>query len=1008
MSSINVLKSQKAKPFELEDLIDQHDLISIITSFSTVTGLGSGVVKMRPEYENVVGLEPHIIEKKFGTVDLEKDRLTPVSGGSRFCEFIRKSEKGNLRCWWSDLRYCNEAFQKGHPVLYRCHCGLIDIVAPIRLGSWHVANVYVGQILSDLSDAELKKYFPIYLTKHLPLLKKLNHNLSRNEYDEINLELKLTEVDESISYQKFKKLVSELPFKDKTGIDEIVSSIKLLRHIADLISRRATTQAIMKVMQNIDQETGITLDIERGLSIFLENAKKLIRFSCSSLWLYNQDNEKLSLVVADLPAEIKNLNKNMTCEIGNDLLGKVIKTRKQLFFGNFEQLKDNLINPKCQLGIKDLQSRGAVPMLIGDRLIGIWAVGSELENAFNPDVINLMETFASHAALFVKTVRDRINIIDIMSQTGKNELLEAVVEKVPEMVNGKGCSIFLKNKDGDRAYLAKSRGLPPELVGKIFYEPGEGLTGWVLKHGKVLNISIHEDRATREKSVKSISTDLSWKSKYREFEDDSSDVAERPFLAAPLKTKDGHILGVIRISIRTKGGNFTAEDEALLKACAEQIVAALERPRITSDLKNRINELRLLSDISAEISQMEDLSTLLNKISAKAAKILQCGGITIWLHNPKKSRVDLFAGYGLHTKYIGKHYYNIGEGLTGRVAQTGKDVWISHAMGQPGWKGKYNFMISKGYRGRTPLIILPLGIKNEIIGVIKFTRVVGIPEENVENQKFSVDEYNLAWILSRQIAFVIKNTQMLEDLKNQIVKLENAQMEIVHGREKAWKEFSAITAHRMGTEVADLSGALYWLNQSITQVNESGKAADYLQRMDKTLNRMKKNVYEFTVFANPPVMKFEQVYINEIFEIIKNETGASIFSFKLDLDEDLPEITGDKENLIYAFRELCQNAEKALMSNGKITIKTSSEKASNKIKIDIMDNGQGIVSKYKKKIFEIGFRKSSGGTGLGLTIVKRYIEGHRGTIEEVGKECEGAHFIIKLPIKQKSIQKREI
>jgi len=206
-------KSLKIKTFELQNLIDKKDLESIITNFSTVTGLGSGIVKMKAEYEQFGGIDTHLIEKRFAKLDLSKERLTVVAGSSKFCKFIRLSKRGDLRCWWSDLRYCNEAFQKGHPVLYRCHCGLIDIVAPIRLGSWHVANVYVGQILSDLTDAELKKYFSNYLTMYLPLERKLNPDLSRKEFEKIVSELELFQADETLTFEQFKALISELPKK---------------------------------------------------------------------------------------------------------------------------------------------------------------------------------------------------------------------------------------------------------------------------------------------------------------------------------------------------------------------------------------------------------------------------------------------------------------------------------------------------------------------------------------------------------------------------------------------------------------------------------------------------------------------------------------------------------------------------------------------------------------------------------------------------------------------------
>ena len=139
---------------------------------------------------------------------------------------------------------------------------------------------------------------------------------------------------------------------------------------------------------------------------------------------------------------------------------------------------------------------------------------------------------------------------------------------------------------------------------------------------------------------------------------------------------------------------------------------------------------------------------------------------------------------------------------------------------------------------------------------------------------------------------------------------------------------------------------------------------------------------------------------NELFTNIKHETNTDKIKFILELEKSLTHVSADKENLIYSFRELCQNAEKAIGLKGSIIVKTNLDETNKNVKVEIIDNGQGVPSEIKKQIFDIGFRKRSGGTGLGLTIVKRCIEQHGGSIEETGIEGEGAHFVIKLPIKQ--------
>ena len=74
--------------------------------------------------------------------------------------------------------------------------------------------------------------------------------------------------------------------------------------------------------------------------------------------------------------------------------------------------------------------------------------------------------------------------------------------------------------------------------------------------------------------------------------------------------------------------------------------------------------------------------------------------------------------------------------------------------------------------------------------------------------------------------------------------------------------------------------------------------------------------------------------------------------------------------------------------------------------LSIVDNGNGISSEVKEKIFEPKFTTKSSGMGLGLGIVKNIIESHEGSIKCISKIKKGTTFVITLPKKAFSEEKQ--
>jgi signal transduction histidine kinase len=123
-----------------------------------------------------------------------------------------------------------------------------------------------------------------------------------------------------------------------------------------------------------------------------------------------------------------------------------------------------------------------------------------------------------------------------------------------------------------------------------------------------------------------------------------------------------------------------------------------------------------------------------------------------------------------------------------------------------------------------------------------------------------------------------------------------------------------------------------------------------------------------------------------------------IFSIHLDMDDSLF-VVGDKGMLESALYNLILNAAQACKGKGEIRIKASrvETRGAKWALIQVSDTGPGIAHEDQERIFEPFFTQRPGGVGLGLSIVKRVVEDHKGWIEVTSAPGQGAVFSIYLP-----------
>ncbi|MET1413330.1 PAS-domain containing protein [Roseibium sp. HPY-6] len=230
------------------------------------------------------------------------------------------------------------------------------------------------------------------------------------------------------------------------------------------------------------------------------------------------------------------------------------------------------------------------------------------------------------------------------------------------------------------------------------------------------------------------------------------------------------------------------------------------------------------------------------------------------------------------------------------------------------------------------------------------------------------------------------------------------QREVAHQNEKlsALGELLAGVAHELNNPLSVVLGYSMMLKDQVLdaantrRVEEIATAAERCARIVKT----------FLAMARQRPTEIALVSVNEMVELASEVSGYGLRSsggqIDITLDPADPHVAADADQIVQVFCNLMVNAEQALKDNpndARLSITVGSAPESNDVSIAFEDNGPGIKSALRSRIFEPYFTtKDIGeGTGIGLAFCHRIITSHGGRISVDAAPYGGARFLITLP-----------
>ncbi|MDB6129597.1 MAG: zraS 1 [Verrucomicrobiales bacterium] len=246
-------------------------------------------------------------------------------------------------------------------------------------------------------------------------------------------------------------------------------------------------------------------------------------------------------------------------------------------------------------------------------------------------------------------------------------------------------------------------------------------------------------------------------------------------------------------------------------------------------------------------------------------------------------------------------------------------------------------------------------------------------------------------------ARLILSNRQLEEEKNLRIRAE---------RDAVWKDISFSAAHKLGNPIFAIETSLDPLERRILE-HRNEEAIGVMKVLRRSIEKAKDIVDQFKSLARSQEMTIQSVLVRKIIETSCQVLTGQEVAFSIDCPPAI-QVLADPEHLAECFDELIRNAirwfdkgEKKIQVKvfGPATVVPPTVDASvDYALIDFSDNGPGIPMDLKSRIFDAFYTTHDHGTGLGLALVRRMIEGQRGVIIETGQPGKGAEFQIYLPL----------
>ena len=225
-------------------------------------------------------------------------------------------------------------------------------------------------------------------------------------------------------------------------------------------------------------------------------------------------------------------------------------------------------------------------------------------------------------------------------------------------------------------------------------------------------------------------------------------------------------------------------------------------------------------------------------------------------------------------------------------------------------------------------------------------------------------------------------------------------------------ELAAGVAHEIRNPLAGIAGAIEIISKGFPKEHPD---REILEDLRQEVRRIEKVLNDLLAYARPKAPQFGVADLKETIartlQLARQQIGNKNVEFSIQVSPQLPNFRMDPEQLQQVLLNLVLNGIQAIPQEGRVSIQArvlggpGTPNRPDYVEITVTDTGVGIPREQMEKIFRPFYTTKRGGTGLGLSLCRRIISQHGGTLTAESEVGKGSRFNIRFPMREATEEK---
>jgi PAS domain S-box-containing protein len=531
-------------------------------------------------------------------------------------------------------------------------------------------------------------------------------------------------------------------------------------------------------------------------------------------------------------------------------------------------------------------------------------------------------------------------VLDITGSQDLPILLQTIVERATRLLGAPAGGMYLCDHEKQEVRCVVSYNTPHDYTGTTL-KYGEGAAGIVAQTGKPLIIDDYR----------------SWQGRAPVYEE------EQPFtvvITVPMIWQD-RVTGVIHVLDDTVSRRFTQADLKLLMLFADHAAIAVERKRMEEELRRHSEHLEeLVDDRTRKLRQTEkDLRSTEERLEY----VLASNPAAIYSGKPRADLSDW------DLTYLSEAVVSL-LGYEPREFVGHPEFWarILHPEDRPSVLAQIPRLWDEG---RFTFEYRMLHKDGDYRWIREEARVTCDPDR----KPIEVNGYWIDVTERKRLEEVLAKSQRLATIG----------------------ELAAMVGHDLRNPLQGIAGAAYYLRTE-EKSNLSNEGKEMVQMIQESIEHSDKIINDLLEYSKELHLELSKTNVKSITKDALAKAKIPKGIRVVNTTKSQPPMKLDVHKMRRVFMNLIRNAVEAMPKGGTLTI--TSSRIGDNLHITFKDTGEGMTRETLAKLWSPLFTTKAKGMGLGLAIIKRFVEAHEGSISVETKLGKGSTFTVALPIKR--------